>query len=355
MTSLKRSPGFAARRLRQALLCLPLLVALSAPVLAREKIDFVRLNNGDQLSCEIIGLSSGYLSVRTASFGTVEIERAKLAALVSVQGFEVELADGQRIITTLDEGSSEGFLGLHPELGTMIEIPFEQVFQIRQVGATFWTRRRGRLNVGLDYGSSDNLTNFTLDSRVTYQRRTLRLDNYLQATTSSDDDTSTTERITAWSDLEVPISRRFSYAGRAAYERNSELALEMRITLSGALLWLPWRSDRGRFAGGLGVAQSEEEYTDAGSFSNTMGLVYLNFEAYRFGPYGTEFSSEVVYFYGFSGESRNRFEARGSVMQKISHDFNVAVTPYYSYDSRNPVEGVENEDWGFISSIGWSF
>ena len=53
--------------------------------------------------------------------------------------------------------------------------------------------------------------------------------------------------------------------------------------------------------------------------------------------------------------SRHRVEARGSLTQKIASNFNISISPYYSYDSRTPLEGVENEDWGFISSVGWTF
>jgi hypothetical protein len=327
----------------------------AAPAAARERIDFVRLKNGDQISCEIIDLRSGYLNVRTRSFGTVDIERDDLAALVSVQYFEVELADGRRLVATLDEGSSPGHLGLHVDQSAMTEVAFAEVFQIRQLGATFWASRRGRLNLGLDFGSSGDETNFSLDARVTYQRRRLRSDNNVQATSSSHDDADAKERVAAWSDLEVPIGRIVSFAGRASYERNSELELDSRLTASAALLGLPWRSDRGRFAAGAGVAQSEEEYASAGAHSATMGLVYVDFDAHRFGPYGTEVSAQVVYLIGLSGASRHRVEGRGSLTQKIASDLNIALTPYYSFDSRTPVEGIQNEDWGFISSIGWTF
>ena len=56
-----------------------------------------------------------------------------------------------------------------------------------------------------------------------------------------------------------------------------------------------------------------------------------------------------------SGPNRYRIELRGSFTQKILSDFNISVSPYYSYDSRTPVAGIENEDWGWISSVGWIF
>ena len=56
-----------------------------------------------------------------------------------------------------------------------------------------------------------------------------------------------------------------------------------------------------------------------------------------------------------TGPNRYRIELQGTFTQKIASDFNFSVSPYYSYDSRTPIEGIENEDWGWIASVGWIF
>lgn len=340
---------------RRALVALAGALALAAPAAAREKLDSIRLTNGDQISCEIVALQSGYVQADTSGFGDVEIERAKIAALVSIQYFEVELADGRRIVATLDEGASPGRIALHIDNAPMIEVPFEEVFQIRQLGSRIWNSAMGRLNIGLSFGSVNHESNYSLDAAVTFSAKRFRWLNGLQETRSDDSSSEVTERTQAYSQLEVPVGRRFALAGRGAWERNSELDLDSRITASGVFLWLPWRSDHGRFGAGLGVAQSEEKYTQGGSHSVTMGVVYLGVEAYRFGPYGTRLVAEASYLPALSGETRHRVELRGTFTQKIASDFNISVSPFYSFDSRTPIEGLENEDWGFISSVGWSF
>ena len=341
--------------IRRALAVLAGALALAAPAAARDKLDTVRLKNGDHTTCEIVELRSGYLHVRTSSFGTVDIERSDLAALISAQYFEIELADGRRLVGALDEGTSPGRLGIHTQAYELVEVPFEEVFQIRQVGSTFWRTRRGRLNAGLDFGSSDESTHFTLDGELTFQGRRFRFDNGLQGSVDSDEDSDAKERATAWSELEIPLGRLFAVAGRGTYDRNTELELDARYTASGAFLWFPWRSDRGRFAAGAGIAESRETYLDESSHSVTMGVLFLSVEYYRFGDFGTRVSTEVAYLPSLSGEERHRLEVRGTFTQKIAGDFNFSLSPYYSYDSRTPIEGLENEDWGYIASVGWTF
>ena len=52
---------------------------------------------GDQITCEIVRLEGGYLTVRTRWFGTVNIEFVNVASLVSIQYFDVVRSDGSRI------------------------------------------------------------------------------------------------------------------------------------------------------------------------------------------------------------------------------------------------------------------
>jgi hypothetical protein len=237
----------------------------------------------------------------------------------------------------------------------MFEFPFSEVFAIRQVGSSIWSTRRGKLNLGLDYAHSDESTQFSLDASFAFQGKRFRWTNGAQASISDDADSEAKERDHAWSHLEIPFARQWSWGARFTYDRNTELELESRYTASGGVFWLPWRSDHGRFSTGLGVAESSEKYTSGSSSSVTFGAVLVGLEYYRFGAFGTQFAAEAAYLPALSGPNRYRIELQGTFTQKIASDFNVSVSPYYSYDSRTPIEGIENEDWGWIASVGWIF
>ena len=41
--------------------------------------------------------------------------------------------------------------------------------------------------------------------------------------------------------------------------------------------------------------------------------------------------------------------------EEVVEDFFLTVSVYNSFDSEPPVEGVEKNDWGLNTSVGWSF
>jgi hemerythrin superfamily protein len=141
---------------RAALTMMALAALLPASAAARERSDKVELVNGGRVVCEIISLEFGMLSARTQGLGTVDIEWPDVAGLTSVQLFDVERDDGTRISGHLGVGGTPRTLVVRTSEEEWLEIPFERVFLIRQLGASFWQSRRGRLNVGLDYAVSSD-------------------------------------------------------------------------------------------------------------------------------------------------------------------------------------------------------
>ncbi len=56
-----------------------------------------------------------------------------------------------------------------------------------------------------------------------------------------------------------------------------------------------------------------------------------------------------------SDSGRVRVEFRSRLRREIVKDFFLSLSLYDSYDSDPPVIGVERNDWGLTSSLGWSF
>ena len=78
-------------------------------------------------------------------------------------------------------------------------------------------------------------------------------------------------------------------------------------------------------------------------------------EYYRFGRFGTKVSLSVFYFPVLTGEERERLEIKAYFRQKLTSDFSLSISPYYTYDSLPPLAGAEQEDWGWTTSVGWQF
>lgn len=339
-----------------AVLAAALAPALAAPAAARERTDLLLLARGDRVTCEIIRLESASLSVRTRNLGTVDVDWPDVVGLVSTQFFEVERADGVRLIGTLDVSEPPGMLVVRAGVDAATPIPMAEVVGIDQLDANLWRSRRGYLDLGWSFAQADRDTSFSLGAEVTLHGRWARWRNALSSSISDDAATERSERHVAESSVELPAGRRFLGMGWATWERNDDLGLDARTTVGGVFGWVPVHAAKGRVVLGPGAAESQERYVDGGEESTvTSGVLLAAGEYHRFGRYGTRASLSTLWFPVLSGPSRHRVEVRAGLRQKLGSDFTFSVTPYYSYDSRPPAASAATEDWGWVTSIGWQF
>lgn len=339
------------------LLAVPALsLALAAPAAARERTDLLLLARGDRVTCEIIRLESANLSLRTRNLGTVDVDWPDVVGLVSTQFFEVERADGVRLIGTLDVSEPPGMLVVRAGVDEATAIPMAEVVGIDQLDARLWRSRRGYLDLGWSFAQADRDTAFSLGAEMVLHGRRARWRNALSATITDDDASERTERHYAESSVEIPAGRHFLGMGWATWERNDDLGLDARTTVGGVAAWVPVHGAKGRVVIGPGLAESDEHYASPSEESVvTSGVFLVSGDYHRFGRYGTRASLAALWFPVLSGPSRHRIEVRAGLRQKMGSDFTFSVTPYYSYDSRPPAASAATEDWGWVTSIGWQF
>lgn len=352
-------PGSPLQRTVRAAVALAALALLYAsPAAARDRIDLLLLAGGDRVTGEIIRLEGANLSVRTLNLGTVDIDWPDVQALISVQLFEVLRADGIRFVGRLDQSEDGARMAIHAEESGEIvaEIPLAEVIGLKQVGTNLWSSRRGYVDLGWNYSNAASSEQLTLGAELTLQSGVLQWTTVGSSYISNEQSASRRERDLLQSTLSIALARKFLLLGYGSHERNDDLDLESRETVGAGVAWVPLRSARGRFAFGPGVQTSRESYFSREDTSVlTSAVVRLMAELHTFGRYGTRASAELSWIPLLSGPTRNRFEFRGSVRQKLGSDFNVSLSPYYSYDSNPPSGAGLKEDWGVSTSLGLLF
>lgn len=357
--------------------------ALAAPAAARDRLDLVTLANGDRVHGEIISLDSATLVVRAISLGTVEIDWPDVTALESPQLFEVELANGRRVVGRFAAPAPAGSLVLGNDAAELPPSPapptdsreplpsaeapatlppahrtfsLADVVAIRQRGATLWQSHRGYLDLGFNYAGANDDSELSVGAEFTLRGPRMQWSNDLALSMRDSADTEQRQRWQVQSLFEFPAGRRWLWAVSGLHQRNDDLDLDARESVYGAAFWVASRSARGRLLLGGGAAESREQYSgESGADSVQSGLVIVSGDFDRFGTYSTHASFAVVYLPAIHAGGRYRIDAQAKLRQKIARDFTVSLSPYYTFDSHPPRANLLEEDWGLTSSIGWLF
>jgi len=282
---------------------------LAGPVLAA-KTDVIYLRNGDRVTCEIKKLERGQLKVSTDGMGTVYIEWEDIAQIASGQNFVVELEDGERVEGTLampyDDGTLLVSRGEESRRLEMASVVWVDPLKLDQARIKRWD---GSVSAGFDTTKANRDTSLSasFDARRRAQDFQLDFDGYVYSTSSDDSDASLRA---AFSGLyRGLLEDRWYWAGVGSLERNDEQGIELR-SLAGA--------GYGRF-----LVQ-----TGRTLWSATAGLAVVNER--RDGETSSETNIEALL--------------------NTEYEF----FTYDTYDS-NPPEAGEENDYGIVTSLGYSF
>jgi hypothetical protein len=320
---------------------------------AREKTDIIRLTNGDRITGEIIQLEYGQLKVKTDSIGTIYVEWPSVAAVESEYEFLVEWIGGRRAygrLRTLD-----GALVVSDRSGEQ-SVPLAAVVVAGQADDDFWQRVSGSASIGANYASSTDTGAGSATLDATYRSRTLvaGLSASYNRTSDSNGDSSNRWRVAYQHALVRPKARYL--LGLASMEANDELGLQGRLQLGGALMWrFHERADSiANTYAGL-VLNQEWETDGSGSTSSLEAVLGLNWQIYRFANPETTLSSTFEVYPNLTDSGRVRARTDVSLKRKFYGDFTFQLQFYDDYDSRPPSADAVTNDYGFTTSLGYTF
>jgi hypothetical protein len=332
--------------------CLFALAAMVPPARA-QKTDVVVLRNGDHITGEVKKLQFGRLQYKTDDIGTINIEWLDIEALTSSSVFEVEITDSTRYIGRL-EPRGNATLAVVGETGTQV-LPHAEVVGIYKLDRGFWKRLDGSFDLGLTYTQADETSQFNFDLELEMRRPNLHNSFDFSGILTDDEDSDTTRRFDAtFSHLRLRRSRWFNQLFSAA-QGNQELGLDLRILAGAAVGREAIQTNRTVLRGAVGLAVNEEWAVDGASEEEIEALIAGTYSFFTFDYPNTSVDFTLSAFHGVSSDGALRVEADVSVRRELVKDLYVAVSAYESYDADPIVETAEQNDWGFTTSIGWSF
>jgi hypothetical protein len=319
-----------------------------------QKTDVVRLANGDRFTGEVTNLNRGRLQLLTDDAATIYIEWDKIVSLESTRLFDVTTSDGRRFFGSLAVG---GFrtLVVHQAVGD-VALPTADVTVITPIGAGFFNKLDGSLDLGFSYTRSSRVAQLTINSTTTYRKPAFELRLTGSGTlTQNEDDGSRDDRGTVQASyLRFRGARLFVGAG-GGFESNESLGLLLRSQLAGVAGVRLINTNRAQLSVSAGLSANNEQNVDAAPTENLEGLLTMRTSYYSYDRPRTNLDIGVQYYPGLTDWGRHRVQLDAGVKREIWKDVFFAVNLFDTFDSRPPTTSADRNDVGIVMSFGWSY
>ena len=330
-----------------------LLPGLGARAHARAKTDVIVLENGNEITCEIVSLQRGKLKVKTDDMGTVNIEWDKIESVTATGLFEIEDLSGHLYYGPLETVPDKG---LQVATATGIKtVPIPAVARLIYIEASFWKRLSGSIDIGAGYTKSSDLAQFNGDVAVKFTRPTfiadLNASSFLQRQKDVDD---TTRNSISLGYARIREDRRF-FLGRVSADQNRELGYDLRTGVTGAYGKYFVRNQGNEVLGAAGLYVNREIPVEGEQVTNLEALFAFDWANFSYDFPKTDIEVKTVFTVGLTDWGRYRADVDVRFSRELFTDFRLVIKGFYNYDSHPPTEGASKDDYQVSLAIGYTF
>jgi hypothetical protein len=334
--------------------CLVLLAAVP-PVSAREKTDVVILKNGDHLTGEIKGLQFARLSLKTDTMETVSVKWAEVAQITSEYSFELELENGVRFFGSLGPPAQPGMvsvIGKERALG----LTMDQIVKIRPIKDRFWKRIDGSLSIGLSFTKASDILRFSFSADAKYTERKNIVDLTISSIITTQSEQDSKENTSLNLRYNRLLEKRWFLSAFTGLQRNDELGIKLRVLggVGGGHLLI--QTNRMVLPVLAGLSLNRELAADDGQDSfNAEGLFGFYWNLFIHHTPKTDLSFDFSTYPSLTEKGRVRLDLETRLRREIIKDFFVDLSFYLNYDNKPPSVTASTTDYGFVTSVGYSF
>ena len=342
---------------RRCITCLLALLALGwQPAEARDKTDVITLRNGDHVTGEILTLQFGQLQLKTDDMGTINIEWDAIATIESRYFFDVEQIGGQRFYGVLGSTPDGSRVTVQGSTGDAIEIAPERVTRIAKLESTFWSRIDGSFSVGYNFTKSTDITVISGQFDATYRAEKIVASVSADVNSSTSPEQGTLDRDQIGFVYQWLLANRNFWAGLVNLERNEELGIEGRIQIGGGFGRYVYQTPHSEISAFAGATVNREWVTgNENSQESAEGVLGGTWRIYRLNTPKQNLTASLVLYPSITESGRYRGKADISWRQEIIKDFFLNLSFYYDYDNQPPGDATAKDDYGIVTSLGYTF
>jgi hypothetical protein len=337
-------------------IALVLIAASLAPAsaLARPKTDVVVLDNGNRVSCEMLKLRRGKLTVKTDAYGTVDIKWSRITGLESEYYFLIELDSGVRYMGRIALGESGKIEIPDGDEPAVLEIP--QIVGMVAVESSFWSRWAGSVDAGYDFTQATSATSWSSSAELEYRTPRFEMDLSFSSNVQEQTGAEQTNRQNLGAIATRYYEKRWFAAILGQAEKSANTGLDFRGLMGGSGGRKLVQTNRSNVSVLAGAAFSREKFEDAEDFDSNVELVgAVLAETFRFDSPELDLSAQAAIYPNLMTAGRYRVQASGKAKIEIVKNLYWSLSVYESYDSDPPSETSRKNDFGITTSIGWSF
>jgi hypothetical protein len=318
------------------------------------RTDIVVLHNGDGITGEIKELKYARLKFKTDDAGTIYIEWKKVVSLKSKHNFVVATQDGEEYFGTIDSDSTAKRLLVITKDRTVRLEPI-LVVEIIPVKNRFWSRFDAAVSLGLNYTKASKVGQLNLGGDVSYRTKKILSEMELSSIITFQEDRDNTERDNLISTTIYTFSRPWATGGKIGLEKITELGVNLRLLLGGAIGRYLIQTNVSQLTALCGLQFNEEWMTDGGpGQSNLEGSAALDFHIFRYDTPELDFATGFHIYPSLTPVSRVRGDFEIDFKWELVEDLFWNLEFFYEFDSEPPSIDAANSDWGIVLSIGWS-
>jgi hypothetical protein len=319
-----------------------------------QKTDTVYLQNGDRITGELKKFEDGLLFLKTDAMQTIEIEYDRIFTVYSAKFFEFRTTSGYRYYGTLlnspDTGSIQIVL-----INDTVPKPLWDIVQMTSMKNKFWQKIDGSVDVGLNYTKASDVLQFSFIASATYRAAdySTKLD---LSSIVSDQEGDVSRNNDASLGFTYFFEGKWFAVAQTAGQQNTELDLDYRIMigLGGGYDIVRTNSQR-LYAIGGALANRERTIEESLQSTNMELLVGMHYKWFRYRQPKIDITSGFNLYPSMTTWGRVRLEYDLAAKVEVVKDVFVGLTIYDNFDNNPSASSSSKNDWGLITSLGYSF
>jgi hypothetical protein len=318
----------------------------------------VYFKNGDKLTGEVESLRRGELSLNTDATGTIGIEWEKISAVVSDQNIQIETVSGIRYFGQLATSEEHSELIVVTNAGPQT-LDAKRVITMEPIDGVGINALDVDVSFGYNFAKAGGVAQGNAALNM-YWRSLVRIESLKFSTTTTNTDSETdaedsSNRVTlALQHTRLWRNRWFSNAG-LSFDRNDELGLNLRTSLSGGSGRYMIQSNTMLWSLDAGLQVSREDLdADNEDMDSLEATFRARFDWFVFHDPEFDWSTDIQIIPSLTESGRVRGEIDTKLQWELIGDLNWGVSFYASFDNQ-PSETGSTSDYGFNTSLTYEF